>query len=98
MALSDTFAFSLNRDQLITKACRLLGVISAAQTTPSPDEITSAANSLNLMLKAWQADGMQLWQVTELSIPPVEGVAEYTIGPTPLTNGVTVSGKHVDIL
>jgi hypothetical protein len=97
MALSNTFAFTLNRDELIKKSMRILGTISADQS-PTMSEVSSATNSLNLMLKAWQADGMQLWQVTELSIPPVEGQAEYTIGPTPLAGGVTVAGKPAALL
>ena len=94
MALSDTFSFTLTRDGLIKRTLLLLGVISADQTVAAT-EYTNAGEVLNLMLKAWQADGMQLWQVTGKSITPVKGQATYTIGPA---GGVVVTGKPVALL
>ncbi len=57
----------------------MLGVISAAQS-PTANETTAAANALNLMLKAWQADGLQLWTVNQESVTPVQGREKYTMG------------------
>jgi hypothetical protein len=84
MALSNDFNFSLNRDALIKRSMLMLGVISAAQT-PTPNEVSAASNALNLMLKSWQADGMQLWQVNQISMTPT-AVQAYPFGPTDTTN------------
>lgn len=94
MALSASFNFTLNRNELIKRAMLLLGVISPNQT-PTTTDYSDASQVLNLMLKAWQADGMQLWQVTQKSITPVASQAEYTLGPS---GNVTVPGKPVAIL
>jgi len=80
MALSNTFTFNLDRDALIKKAMLMLGVIGTSQD-PTTDETTSATNSLNLMLKAWQADGMQLWQVRTESVTPLAATNKYEMGP-----------------
>lgn len=95
MALDNTFTFSLDRDGLITKAHRLLGVISSGQSAPTANEISSASNSLNLMLKAWQADGMQLWQTVELAAITPTSSDEYVFGDAGATY---TSYKPTDIL
>ena len=61
MALSASFDFTLNRDELIKRALLMLGAVSPSQTLSST-VLSDASQVLNLMLKAWQADGMQLWQ------------------------------------
>ena len=72
MALSNSFNFTLNRDALITRALKMIGAISAAQT-PTANEMSDGSLALNLMLKAWQADGLQLWTVNQVSQTPVQG-------------------------
>jgi len=91
MALSGTFTFTLNRQELIKKVLLMLGVISPSQT-PTSDETTSASNSLNLMLKAWQADGLQLWQTDTVSVTPTAN-ADYLFG-----DGTYTSYQPIDIL
>ena len=78
MATSGTYDFSVNRDQLISSALRLAGVIAQGET-PSTSQISDAAVSLNMMVKAWMADGMPLWAIETLSIPFVAGQNTYTI-------------------
>ena len=92
MALSNSFSFTLNRDALIKRALLMLGVISANQS-PDSGETTSASNALNLMLKAWQADGLNLWQVTQVSVTPTSS-ATYTFGPT----GALTTYRPTDVL
>ena len=94
MALSNTFTFNLDRDSLIKKALLMLGAIGTGQS-PTADEITSASNSLNLMLKAWQADGMQLWQVRTESVTPVAGKNKYTMG---VGGDINTTAKPVEIM
>jgi len=80
MALSYSFDFTLNRNALITRALRMIGAIAANQE-PTADEISDASEALNLMLKAWQADGLQLWTVTMTTFTPESGTYGYTVGP-----------------
>lgn len=92
MAVSNTFTFSLDRQELIKKALLMLGVISSSQT-PTADETTSASNSLNLMLKAWQADGLQLWQTAQVTVNPTTS-SDYTFGPS----GSITTYRPTDVL
>lgn len=67
MALSNSTDFLVNRDEIITEALLLLGVIYEGQT-PDTDSVASLARTLNMMLKNWQADGLRLtsWKPTYL--------------------------------
>ena len=94
MSLSNSFDFTLSRDALIKRAMLMMGVISSSQT-PTSDEISSASDALNLMLKAWQADGIQLWTVTNESVTPVQGREVYTMGPS---GNITTTAKPVEVL
>lgn len=78
MTTSGTYDFSVTRDQLIKGALRLAGVIAQGET-PTASQISDASESLNLMTKAWMADGMPLWAIETLSIPFVAGQNTYTI-------------------
>ena len=93
MSLSNSFDFTLNRNALITKALRMIGAISAEQE-PTTSEISHGSESLNLMIKAWQADGMQIWAVTQLSVTPIIGKYKYTFG---LNGDISVSGLPQEI-
>lgn len=93
MALSYSFDFTLNRNALITRALRMIGAIAANQE-PTAAEISDASESLNLMLKAWQADGMQLWTVTMTTFTPESGTYGYTMG----TGGdIDIPGNPVEV-
>ena len=94
MALSNSFDFTLSRDELIKRSLLMIGAISAGQT-PNATDVTDASQVLNLMLKAWQADGLQLWQVAVESITPVQGRETYTLGPA---GNVSIAGKPPAIL
>ena len=77
MTTSGSYDFSVNRDQLITGALRLAGVIAQGET-PSASQVSDAATSLNMMVKAWMADGMPLWCIRTITITPVAGQNTYT--------------------
>lgn len=76
MAVGTTSDFNLGRNEIITEALRVLRVISGTQT-PSGDLITSCSTSLNLLLRAWQADGLHVWTATNGCLFQVEGQASY---------------------
>lgn len=81
MALSGSFSFTVDRDELIKSSLRLLGVGHRGEPIIA-DEINDANMALNIMLKAWQADGLHLWKREAMTLPLIAGVAEYTLGPT----------------
>ena len=84
MATSGTTAYSTNRDDIIKRALRLIGAISQGET-PTVLQVSEAATALNSLVKAWAADGMPLWAITERTLPLVSGQAVYSISnPKPL--------------
>jgi len=79
MALTASTDYSIDRDTLIKASLRLIGVGSVDED-PTSAEIDQAVVALNIMLKAWQADGLQLWQVRRKSMTPVESQYQYSLG------------------
>jgi len=77
--LSGTSDFSVNRDALIAQAYRIIGALRAGGT-PSADDITDANTALNIMIKAWQAHGLQLWVIKQATVIPVMGKLVYSLG------------------
>ena len=61
MATSGSTNFTLNRDELIKDALLDIGAVSQ-DDTPSASIVNSASRKLNMMLKAWQTFGLQLWK------------------------------------
>ena len=81
MAVSASFDFTLNRDQIIEEAMEVIGVIITGGSASS-DEITSCSKKLNMMLKAWQAEGIGLWYLLEIALFQSNGGFVYNIGPS----------------
>ena len=79
MALTDSTDYSIDRDNLIKASLRLIGVGSIDEA-PTSSEITNAAVALNIMVKAWQADGLHLWQIREYSLAPLADTHKYPLG------------------
>lgn len=79
MATSGSVDFSLDRDGLIKAALRHIGIGVTGEALSS-EEVSDASISLNLMFKAWMAEGIHLWKREELSVPLVTGQNSYTIG------------------
>ena len=61
MTTSGSIDFLVNRDQIIFGALRKCGVLGTGDRGSSTEEVADAAEALNIMIKAWQADGLQLW-------------------------------------
>jgi hypothetical protein len=81
MATSGTSTHSRNRDQLLTRALRLAGAIASGET-PGSQEITDAAESLNAMVKHWQATGVHIWRTTEATLFLQADQIRYELGTT----------------
>lgn len=86
---SGSYDFSLQRDQIVTNALQLIHAIDGGSAATG-DTLTDAVTRLNLMLKHWQNDGLQLWTVEELDYGNTEGltagVYKYTMGVGEMIN------------
>lgn len=60
MAGSGQFTFTLTRNNLITRSLQMVNIIAKNETPPA-DMMAYCADSLNMMLKAWEIDNIQLW-------------------------------------
>jgi len=88
MATSNSINFSVNRDDIIQEALELLGVIDAGDT-PIANDITTCARTLNMMIKAWQIDGVQIFTVKRGYLFPIKNDHEYTLGTDHYTYSYT---------
>ena len=79
MALSGTTTYTQNRDQIIRSAYELIGIAVDGEAL-NADDINVAQNALNVMVKAWQAHGLNLWKRGSLSIPLTANTTTYTVG------------------
>lgn len=60
MAVSNSYDFTVTRDELIKAALQILKVVDV-DSTPTAGQVTSAARDLNMMIKAWRVDSGFLW-------------------------------------
>jgi hypothetical protein len=79
MATSNSTNFSTTRDDIIKGALRLCGALALGETPTTP-QVTEAAEALNMMVKAWEADGMALWAVKDYSLALTLSANSYEIG------------------
>lgn len=79
MTTSASTDFEATRAQLIAGALRLVGGIAQGES-PTSDQTSEANEALNMMVKAWQADGMPLWAIKKTSFAVTDGTASYEIG------------------
>ena len=62
MATSGSVDFTVDRDEIITEALEQLGVLEAGEI-PLDADVTSAARTLNMLIKTWQTDGLNVFSV-----------------------------------
>lgn len=79
MATSGSIDFSVSRDDIVTEAMELMGVLAEGQT-PNSDQLTSMSRTLNMMIKMWQASGLNLFAVQKLYVYLEKSKKEYDIG------------------
>lgn len=78
MATSGQYtSFVMQRDDIIKGALRL-NQVQLRGTTPSAQQITEAAEALNMMVKAWQTDGMPLWAMRRVYVLPQNNTNSYS--------------------
>ena len=78
MATSGSINLSASRDDIITEALEILGVL-AEGTSPSAAQLTSCARTLNYMIKAWQADGINLFAVQQVYLFLIKNQSAYSL-------------------
>jgi len=81
MSTSGSTNFTLNRNEIITAALRKLRVVDPNDTAGAND-ITTGAQALNLMIKAWQMDDVAIWLNQEVVLHLEEDGQTYDLGPT----------------
>lgn len=79
MAVSNSFNFSLTRNDIINEAFRLTGILDQ-ESTPTATEYTNAAQSLNIIMKRLMSRGVKLWTYEEIILIPQLNKSKYTIG------------------
>lgn len=84
MALSNSIDFAVTRDDIITEALQLLGVLGEGQTADQLS-IDSLARTLNMMLKHWQAEGANLFAIQQQYIF-LNGSEKYLLGDPYVTS------------
>lgn len=94
MATSGNTDWSLNRNQVITGALRKLGVLPSGGTASSA-QISDAADALNAIVKAFQADGMPVWKISSTTFTVTDGTSIYTVGPSQTVN---TTGKPLRVI
>lgn len=82
MTTSGSTDFTLTRDQIISEALEQLGAIGIGET-PSAADVTSCSRSLNMMIKAWETQGVHLWTNAEQTVSLVVGTESYNLSPKP---------------
>lgn len=80
MPYSGSADFILNRDEIIRKALNKIGVLAKGET-PDAEDIFDGAQSLNLMLKAWQNEGIGIWLNQQVTLYLQRGQSAYRLGP-----------------
>lgn len=81
MATSGTYDFTINRDDIIREASDIVGSYSNNEALPAY-EVTGCARKLNLIVKAWMAQGIHLWTLDNATLFLDIGTPSYLLGPT----------------
>lgn len=81
MATSGSYDYNLNATEIITEAMELCGLLGVGETITNDDKAT-CLKTLNLMVKAWQADGIGLWKNVEGTLFRDYESYVYGIGPS----------------
>ncbi len=81
MSTSGSVNFTMNRDEIITDVLEDIGALGAGET-PVYDDVTTCARKLNMMVKAWMAQGIHLWAMKEATLFLADGTKSYSLGAT----------------
>lgn len=79
MTTSGSIDFSISRDDLIEESLMRLGVLPEGGA-PTSDQLTDHSRSLNMLVKAIIARGIQLWAVDKVTLFLEQDKIKYTVG------------------
>lgn len=79
MALSGSTNFPVTRDDLIKAAMQHISALGDGDT-PNATQLSEASFLLNILIKNWQTEGMQLWMTYYGYIFPVSGTTKCSLG------------------
>ena len=79
MAVSSSTDFTLNRNQIITRALNTIGAIGPAQIIPA-EILAYSADMLNMMIKHWESQGIHIWRHEVGNVFMVPGQTQYNLG------------------
>src|SRR3990167_7092897 len=78
MSTSGSIDYTQTRNEIINEAFALIGVYGTGRTV-SAEDMDTANKALNVMVKAYQADGLHLWAKEEAYLFLADNVGEYTL-------------------
>lgn len=81
MATSGSINLTATGTDIITEALEQLGVLSEGET-PGTNALTSCNRTLNYLVKAWQAEGLNIFALQKSYLFLQENVHEYTLSST----------------
>jgi len=81
VALSGSYDFGLTAENIITEALELLGIYVTGGTVIDTHK-ASCLRTLEMLIKAWAADGVGLWTLKEAALFLAYGEYEYSLGPS----------------
>ena len=79
MATSGSADYNVTRDDIITEALELIGVLGEGES-PNAAQLTSSARTLNIMVKSWQNKVRNLHVLQDVYLYPDTSSLSYTIG------------------
>lgn len=93
MTTSGTVVFRTTRDNLIKSSLRLLNAYDPENSIgPTTAQLTNGAEALNMMVKGFEAKGLQLWERKYAAVFPQKGQGVYTLGsPGPAGDHATLA-------
>jgi len=88
MAVSGTYNFNLDIDEVIQEATEMIGGENTLGHEPA-----SARRSINLLLKDWQNRGILLWSTSVSSVTVAASVTAYSLGSSTIDALEVVLGR-----
>jgi hypothetical protein len=79
MATSNSYDFTVTRDDIIKSALRTLGALGVGET-PNAEDYANGSEALNIMIKSWVTKGFPLWCYQEIVIPQQPNIVRYPLG------------------
>lgn len=81
MTTSASYNYAATATDVIAEALEIVGVLPEGGTATAAQS-TAAMRKLNMMIKAWMADDLQLWVAQRATLFPILNTNTYALGPT----------------